>query len=195
MTIENKRMIKVGIKTPYLYENMIEEGNSEDYVKKQIEKFGYDPENLLKESKIKAGKYDVELLTGIKECCPAHFIEDITNPNLDFVIIGSTEGIEMAVKESMGSGVLFARYSTFYGKESRYSGLTPEKTGYSFDIPKNPKTVRQLLSNERTLEAILSGSQTRIENAIAKLNTEFESPILITSYLPVALALKEFNKK
>ena len=54
--------IIVTIATPYLTENIAEE-HGEEYAQKQIKEYGYQPDEVLKTTTLKAGKYNISLDT------------------------------------------------------------------------------------------------------------------------------------
>ena len=193
----NKKVIRVAIFTQYLTESLENFGKAaecfvnrktgenitpEEYVEKQTEEFGYNPNNFSGVKKLITPKGKTVFL----ETTEDHILSD---PRLaDLAVAGSTEGFEHVVTCHLkGSGLIVARYSTFYGGKSRYSGNSAAKGGYSLDIPKKVETVRTFLTDDRTLDALLERDEKRILTALGKLNKKLAEPILITDYLTQVL--------
>ena len=182
---KEQRIYRVAIFTPYLLETMgdlanwgIKDGRCPiETIARQIAKYGYDPDNLNNIKTIKTKNGMVVLETP----------QDHGSEMPILGIIGNTESSEDHVKRISGSGLLFARYSIFYGKPSGYTENKPEDVGYSLDIPKDVSTVKALLEDDRTLEAFLLREEKGIRKAIKSLNNKLNHPILITSYLAEAL--------
>ncbi|MCX6709249.1 MAG: hypothetical protein NTW67_06415 [Candidatus Woesearchaeota archaeon] len=108
----------------------------------------------------------------------------------DFAIAGQSTLGEMEVYVLKGSGLIVARYSKFYPGNSEYTHSSPERAGYSLDIPKKEYVVKDFLSNDRVLEALLSRNEERIEFAVDVFNRWRSAPVLITPYLKEALRVK-----
>ena len=108
----------------------------------------------------------------------------------DLVILGNMEDAEERAMKLRGSGVIVARYSIFYGGKNKYTGNSPEKAGYSLDIPKKFKTVKALLKNDEFLEALVTREEKQFKKAIQEFNKEQDQPVLITPYLREALKVK-----
>ena len=185
----NLQEFRVEILTPYLSEG-IESFMRGDF--NPIREFmtGYDPFNLSGVSEIKTKKHIIKIhspeYTVREGILGRHFNE--TAPEADFVIASSTENGEKEVERFKGSGLLIARYSIFYGKPSGYSHLNPECGGYAFDLPKAVPAAVTLITDSRTIDAILERDAGKIRNAIAKLNKGKENcPIIVTPYLEEAL--------
>lgn len=172
------------ILTSYLVEDMGGKGYSKKYLKNQIEKFGYDPNNFRGVKSFLTPKFRIMLETN-----ESHILR---RPELsDLAIVGSTEEAEKTVRDFRASGIIAARYSIFYGKPSEYTGNYPEESGYSLDIPKEVAAVRAMLTNENVLESFLSRNEEQIKAALSEFNTGLEKPILITPYLAKALKIRK----
>lgn len=172
-----REIVRVGIWTPYLIEDMSKECDDE-YVAQQIKMFGYDPNKLIKEDKLVTGR-NVVLLEKKDS--------SLKRPHL--VIVGCTRSVEDSVKRTRGTGVLVARYSTFYGEPSDYTGNYPDQCGYALDIPKDPDVVKALLHCDDVLEALVAREEERIRCTLDCFNAARERPVLVTGYLREALAL------
>lgn len=156
----------------------------------QIEKYKYNPNNLQGIDTMKTNGGSRVIIHGLPEWQDRMLerqskLGDLSKTHL--VIAGCTESGEEETMEMMGSGLIIGRYSIFYNGPSRYSGRSPQESGYSLDIPKDIKTVKTFLTNDSVLEAIASREQTRIKMALASLNSKLKQPILTTSYLAEAL--------
>ncbi len=104
----------------------------------------------------------------------------------NLVISGSSCCEEVQVDNLKDTGLIFARYSSDYGKISK-SRNTPGEIGYSLDIPKDMLIVRALLDDEDVKDALINRNLKAIEKAIYSLNNRIKLPILITDYLQKAL--------
>ncbi len=104
-----KQKVNVGIYTSYLRPHYSQSGNRDDS--------SYNPSET-------AG-HIISLEYGL-------------NPKADLVIAGCTDDVEYNVRSRMLSGLIVARYSKFHGDASEYTGVMPERSGYSLDIPKHP---------------------------------------------------------
>ena len=182
----DSKVFSVAILTPYLTENLV--GASD--IEKQIEKYGYNPRNLSGVKTFGTEKGNRVLIRS-PEYMDGSCRRDSVNPkrfrDLTLVIAGSTEPGEQEVRNMKCSGLIVARYSIFYGKNSNYTGNSPQAGGYSLDIPKNVKSVMSLLSSDETLEALAERDEFRIRGALGELNLRLEQPILATTYLSKAL--------
>ncbi len=108
----------------------------------------------------------------------------ISLPNTTGLIIsGNTYEGEQEASTLSNEGLLVARYSQFYGDSSSYIRNSPEQSGYSFDFPKRHSVVAKFLGDRATLDAILEKNPAKVKEAIGKLNTRLDEPILITSQL------------
>ena len=188
--IKDQNIVRVAVISNYLTENFAE---SERYkerpeaLQRQIEKYGYDPKNLNGVSAILTPKKRLVMLYAPNQD-PTNF--DIVRAS-DLAIYGSTEWAEDEVASLKNSGVVVARYSIFYGKESGYSGRKPEEGGYSLDLPKAVGCAASLITNDNCLEALASRDEARIRDAIGKLNVGHEgAPVLITPFLSEALKIQ-----
>jgi len=188
----NRKTYLVSISTPYLTETIktLEEAyesigkDPRQGVITQI-KHGFHPNNLHGKDHLMTRKGNIVLLSthnNSKIACPVVADMDIS---------GCTEDVEIGVKELMGSGLIVARYSIFYGKNSGYTGNSPENSGYSLDIPKNPQTVKALLKNDSFLEALVSRDGSKILRSLGRLNRKLERPILVTPYLEEVLEARK----
>jgi hypothetical protein len=179
----DKRVIKVAVLTPYLTADFAGYKDSEEKLKVHIEKFGYDPNNFKGIDKLVTPKHVVLLEKNEKHTVP--------HPALcDFAVAGSTESMEDAVMSMRGSGIIAARYSTFYNGSSRYTGNSPEESGYSLDIPKKMEVVRAFLTNDGVLESILSREINKIKSALKEFNVGLAQPVLVTPFLAEALKVR-----
>jgi hypothetical protein len=179
----NKEIFPVAILTPYLTEEL-DQKTREFLVDGEI---GYQSNNFSKNKELETEKWAISLLK------PEYVggLLRTKNSNLPLlsrlVIAGSTVPGEEEVIDLKGSGLIVARYSMFFNGPSRYTGRMPEESGYSLDIPKSVSTVREMLSNDEVLDALVAREETQIRKAIGKLNKILEEPILVTSYLREAL--------
>lgn len=185
MVSKSRRSYKVSVITPYLIEEM--KGRYEEsYIQSQIKLYGYDPNNLhgIELMKTKLGK--------IVELYPVSHYNSVVPEKLldsDLIIYGSVEIAEAQVNCLKRSGLtkdlglIIGRYSTFYGGPNRYSGNSPEESGYSLDIPKNVSTVKEILTNDDLLSSLKKKDYDSIERSINELNKSLQLPILITPYL------------
>jgi len=172
--------VKVAILTPYLIRSFSDIKDPEE-MKAQIEKFGFDPDNLAGTSSLFTPKGKVVRL----ETCENH---TLASPMLADLVISGCAGIqEIIVRAAMSTGAVIARYSIFYGKPSEYTGLLPEEAGFALDIPKNVKTVKSMLTNDELLDALVSREHSKIQEAIKALNRNLSEPILITHHLESVL--------
>lgn len=180
---DGKKIFNVAVLTNYLVADMGAEGRSAEYIKTQIEKYGYDPNNFKGVRFLDNSQFRVMLETPRDH--------RLLSPVLaDLAIAGSTEEGEEQIKNCMGSGLIVARYSIFYGNPSGYTENTPEASGYSLDIPKRVSTVKTMLTDDRVLEAFLSRDEIEIRTALALMNEHLEQPILVTPFLSKALEVK-----
>ena len=170
--------------TSYLVDDMSSKGSSKEYIKNQIEKFGYDPNNFKGVRSFFTPKFRIMLETNENHI--------LRRPELaDLAIAGSTEEAEETVRGFRTSGIIAARYSIFYGGPSEYTGNYPEESGYSLDIPKEVATVKAMLTNEKVLESFISRNEEQIKAALCEFNIGLEKPILITPYLAKALKIRK----
>lgn len=171
----NTKIFRAAILTPYLLETMedIIEIVGTESAKREVELYGFNPENFSNQKALttQAGK-TVRI---------ERHIELQDHP--DITVIGCTSSVEKDVQDLKGSGLLIARYSIFYGEPSGYTGNTPEESGYALDIPKDVTTVKALLTDDASLEAIASKNYPRIIDALSTLNKRLHEPILTTPYL------------
>lgn len=179
-----KSVIKAAIMTPYLTADFKERyQDSDEKLRVHMEKFGYDPNNFRGVDKLVTPKHIVLLETNDKHTVP--------HPAMcDFAVAGSTESMEDAVMSMMGSGIIAARYSTFYKGCSRYTGNSPEESGYSLDIPKKVEIVKAFLTSDAVLESILARELNKIKSALKEFNAGLAQPVLITPFLEEALKVK-----
>ena len=105
----------------------------------------------------------------------------------DLIFLGSTESSEKLVDRIKHRGTPIVRYSKFYNGRSGYSNRTAEDGGYSFDMPKDLKYVKALLTKDSFLEAILERDSKKVRASLESLNRTLDKPILATSFLEVAL--------
>ena len=178
---EGQTKVIVGVFTPYLCADIAKEGYDDEYVKVQKEKFSYEDDNLNDERLIVTPRFKVKLDT--------HEEHESRGPgDVLLAIHGSTREAEERIRGLRGTGLIVARYSIFYGGPSKYTGNYPEESGYSLDIPKKVSAAKALVTDDGVFEAILSREEKAIVQAIYNLNKKLEQPILVTPYLPKALA-------
>jgi hypothetical protein len=177
-----KKVFKAGIMTPYLLESLdqLRSGETEEYVQAQIKKFGYDPNNLNGMKVIETPGHIVSIES------PEHHTTQ-SPKDCDMIVIGCAGNCEDMVRSARNSGILFARYSVFYGGVSKYSNEMPEATGFSLDIPKRVDAVKAMLTHDELLEAIVTREEAKIVAALDSLNKKLTEPILATPYLKTAL--------
>ena len=186
-TNQEERQYKVFIGTSYLTDSVADFESPEDLFKQSL-LYGYDINNLHGIKFLNTPKKNiVRLIT--RENNPDIRINEVIDN--DLAIVGSTEGPEEKVRSIMGSGLVVARYSIFYGGPSGYTSNSPESSGYSLDLPKVVGCAVQLMTNDNFLEALVSREEARIRNAIEELNKGKESaPIRVTPYLSEALKVR-----
>jgi hypothetical protein len=177
-----KKLFRAGIMTPYLLESLddLRSGETEDYVQAQIKKYGFDPINLNGVRALQTSGHIVSIES------PEHHTT-ASPKECDIIVIGCAGNCEHMVRGAKESGIVFARYSVFYGGASEYSNEMPEQTGFSFDIPKKVDAVKAMLTHDMLLEAIVAREEAKITAALADLNKKLAEPILATPYLKVAL--------
>jgi hypothetical protein len=183
----NARGFNVALLTPYLsstIENIVNAGYDP---KIQIDKYGFDQNNLNGVKVIETEKQNKVFLIAPVNGCYLGNLNPKKIKDLTLAIAGCTEQGEEEVRNMKGSRVVVARYSIFYGGKSDYTGSSPEEAGYSLDIPKNIKSVIALLRSDEILEAIQDRDGFRVKNALSGLNTRLEQQILATPYLEVVL--------
>ena len=174
---DDKKMFNAAIMTPYLYENLSAEGYDQEYIKTQIEHFGYDSKNLNGTKFLETDKFLVRLNTK----------DDHNHDRPDLIVIGSAGHSEDTVESMKRSGIIVARYSIFYGGPSQYTGNAPEEGGFSLDLPKSVAVAKGLLTSDGVLEAILAREEGKIRSALDDLNSKVNPPVLITPFLSDAL--------
>jgi hypothetical protein len=175
--------VYVALITPYLRDNLSDRGESEEYIKMQIEKYGYNPNNFNGQRFLKTENKLVFF-----ETPDNHIISDPRNADLLFIgCAGDSVGL---VNSAKPFGTVVARYSIFYGGKNDYTGELPENEGYSIDMPKDVDTVRCMLSNDNVLEALIARNENQLRTALDKLNSSLDRPILATPYLSHALSVK-----
>lgn len=176
-TETSKQNIRVGILTSYLARSLDELEPIEQF--EQMVLFRAESDNLKDVNYLETSKFRVKL-----EKQP----EGITPPPL--IIIGSTRNAELdvlGIKDNFPQ-VIVARYSVFYGGPSGYTGVPPEQTGYSLDLPKSVAVARKLLTHDGFLEALVKRNLAEIRNALTDINKNLEQPILTTPRLETALS-------
>lgn len=188
------REIKVAILTPYLTENLkslVEESPSKEWLSFQIEKAKYNPNNFSEVDKIKTGRNIVSLLKipGVERLNDDILSKIMQQAKQGFTIAGSTEDFEDFFMNKKGTGAIVARYSIFFGGNSKYTGRSPAESGYSLDIPKNPEIVKTLLREDNFLDSIRARDESGIISALDNLNKRISTPVLTTPYLSEALQL------
>lgn len=102
------------------------------------------------------------------------------------LVIGQTVLFEeiahtVATSKSGLFSPLMLRFSSFYGKPSVHSGYSADEVGYDLDLPKNMGRLKQVLSFQPFLEAVLVKDENTLKAAIDSLNKadEFaQKPVL-----------------
>lgn len=177
----NRRIIEVALLTPYL--TLGPSDFPSGSLKVEIERYGYNSQNFK----------DVERIITPEFCVlinkSQRFYHDLPIKG-DLVIAGSAEDSEEVINRIHGSGLIVARYSIFYGGNSRYTNQSPAQGGYALDIPKNHGTVEQFLNNDKMLDALITRDEKKIRSALDGLNATLAQPILATSYLSEALEIR-----
>lgn len=186
------RDIQVGILTGYLYESlekMIAEAPSFEYALSQIFEFGHPPENLSGIKHFTTPKFRVHLRNPEENgnSYGQGFYPCLGDPRSAFIISGSAEQVEERIIGAKNSGILIARYSIFYGKNSNYTGRTAGESGYAFDMPKDVATARKLLTTDSVLEAIAARDEKAICESLDVMNRDLKYPVLVTPFLHEAL--------
>ena len=178
----------------YLTEDMAESYGA-NYIQEQKDLFGYEDYNFNGQNQILTPKHRVVLLS--KDDSRYSGPQDVRfakyrgPQDVDFAIHGSTRLAEEMVRDYMGSGLIFARYSIFYGGPSVYSENSPEESGYALDLPKSIDVVNTLLNNDRFLKSVLTRKEDQIKSALDEVNKGIEKPILVTSYLSEVLSYEK----
>ncbi len=182
-TEKTPKIVRVAVLTPYLTRDMSERYD-EECLQKQIEKFGYDPNNFKDVSELNTKKFRVLLETNDRHTLSAPTLADLA-------IEGMTEGDERDITSFKGSGLIVVRYSTFYGGTSRYTGNSPEEAGYALDSPKKVGVIKALITNDRFLDALVKRELKKIQSALTAFNKTQPEPVLITPYLAEALKVQK----
>ena len=187
-TTSERQVFIAAILTPYLAKELPSHLSRQEK-EKQISKYGYDPNNFKDIEKFNTQKHTVLIEKETQHKLPSPV-------NSDIIIAGQTEEQERKVRNlasynNENTGLLIARYSTFYKHKSSYTGRSLEECGYSFDIPKDVHTVKLFLTDDDILESILLRNKDRIEKSIEKLNKGLSLPILITSNLEKELLVEK----
>lgn len=179
-----KRAVEVALLTPYLTDSLGDMLAGSESFKDALFQFavaGYDPNNL----------HGVDRLTTVRNTVllrkPCDAFDNILP---DLAIAGCTEEAESAVQRLIPSGVLFARYSMFYGGPSEYTRKQPEESGYSFDIPKQPKVVLAFLNCDDFLDGIAERNEEQIRAGVSGLNEKLSQPVIVTPHLARALQIR-----
>jgi len=186
-----KREVRVAVLTPYLAGDILKMGFSEEFVKDQTERFGYDPDNLQDVKMITTPDRKV-ILDSPPMRGPAvsgvEIAKTIMLPSpADLVIVGGNPHMEALVSSMRGSGIVVARYSIFYHGPSRLTGAEPEDAGYAIDIPKSPKIARALISDDRFLDALVARDAPAVRSALESLTERINERIKATPYLEAVL--------
>ena len=179
---QTKPELRIALCTPYLYKSAESFESNQQELEKQMQKYGYNPNNFHNTKFFETNKYLLHLENGTD-----HQTERAEDCHL--MIAGCTEDTEQNVFRIKPSGILVGRYSIFYSKPSGYTNIKPENAGYAFDIPKDIDTVKAFLTNDQVLESILQREEKNIRHAIDTLNKNIQTPILITPYLTEALKI------
>ena len=184
--IKMKPEIKVAIITPYLTEVFEQREMSKEEFEFQTTIAGYKSGMLLTEKAIETDFFLVKpwMPKGYSNNASTrkHFLATIQDKP-DLVIAGSSPDGELEVGTVMGSGLLVARYSMFFGGPSLYTGLMPQDMGYALDIKKDPEVVQRMLKDDCVLEAILKQSVKGMSEAVEKFNKGTTPDLLVTAYL------------
>ncbi len=171
-------VMDVSILTPYLTEDMSAFYDPAEVAAQKMF-YGYEEDNLQGTERMEADDLEVRINTP--------YGHERRARRDDLLVVGNNPESEDLVREFKGTGLLVARYSTFYGAPSGYTGRTPEEIGYSFDVPKRVATAAAFLTDEPTLEGILHRDENEIRDAVGELNEDLHRPVLVTDYLAEAL--------
>jgi len=196
---KEQKIYRVAVLTPYLIESIQDISKwardrgkcPVEVIEKQSKLYGYDPKNLNGKNSLETQKKNRVLLETPKldgfTTTYGEMVSPLKKENILMAIAGCTEDFEDLVKRHKGSGLLFARYSIFYGNKSNYTGNSAETAGYSFDIPKDVETVKALLRSDAFLESLVAREECRIARSLDALNKKLKDPVLATPYLKEAL--------
>jgi hypothetical protein len=192
MQIQTPSVYRVSLMTPYLTEQLSSIVDPIE-VMQQLSRYGFDPSNLSGVSSLSTDGGNVVALNkpGADGFFTPRLRGELLRGNLigsDLVIAGSARGAEREVGLLRDSGLVFGRYSIFYGSPSGYTGRTPTEGGYSLDIPKTIGAVRALISSDDVLESLRSRDSEQIRQSIEQLNERNSPPILVTPFLEEALS-------
>lgn len=188
-----KQNVLVLVLTPHLTECL-----DEELEKTQI-KYGYERNNFHSISKLETKSYTVHLIKppdtqelARKTLNNNEMTKDIAK-TIDLVIAGATRPGQEEVKvlKDDKTGLIIARYSTFYPNKNGYTNMTLEEAGYALDIPKKVCVVKTLLRNDKFLKAITKRDEAKIIDAITGFNkgSGYE-PVLISGFLTEALKIQ-----
>ena len=170
-----KRKVIVSIASPYLSRDVVADRGLE-----HAKKYGGLNTDMIGVEKLETDKHEVLIETPDKPITRGPTESDL-------MIIGSTVPAENDVLSWKGTGLVVARFSTFYGGRSDYTGRHPAMGGYSLDFPKDAKVVKELLTTDSFLEGLVSRETGKIRKAVDEFSTDREKPVLVTPYLSVAL--------
>ncbi|MBN2458897.1 hypothetical protein JXB28_01305 [Candidatus Woesearchaeota archaeon] len=179
---DGKKEVRVAILTPYLtvaWDEVVKEFG-EKRALEQKEKYGFVEDHLGTMDQIVNDKYRVILDKRDED-------GDWSGKLPHLAISGCTERGEDEVRGFRGSGIIFGRYSIFYGGCSDYTGFAPADSGYALDIPKRVDVVKRMLTDDDLLEALVLREERKIKAALDDISKGFDRPILVTPYLKKAL--------
>ena len=171
--------LKVSMITPYLTENFMDSLGMDNSIREAYVN-QYDIDNFNGQSSLQTENRTVHIISPIYR-----------GPGRDFhipkdehlIITGGTPHGEMEVDFLRNTGIPIARFSNLYGRKSPYSGRNASEIGYSFDIPKKVRAVKDLLTFDPFLEALLERDADQIRKALEIVNEKLSLPILATPYL------------
>ena len=106
---DEENIVRIALLTPYLTESLGNMPKSER--KAQIKEFGFNPNNFNGISSLRTDKRLVLFETGKKHTL-------ISPAQADMAIAGCTNESERNIAELMGTGLITARFSIFYGNPS-----------------------------------------------------------------------------
>jgi len=183
---DGKREVRVAILTPYLTVawDEVKKEMGERKALEQKEKYDFVEDHLGPIDAIVTPRHKVLLEKRI--AFKDRFYE-FSGKLPHLTISGCTEPGEEEVRRFRGSGIIFARYSIFYGGASDYTGHRPEDSGYALDIPKSVDAVKKMLTHDDLLEGLVLREEDNIKAALESISKGLERPILATPYLKAAL--------
>ncbi len=189
---------RVMLHTEYLTKpaQEFERNRSRHVLEQEKNKWGYDPNNLAGIDSLETdlgrkvildnGKDPNDWISGLTILLNAECVHYGTRgvyrsdfrPPMDLVISGETyEDVKILREKARDTRFIIARYSGYYGTGNL------ENLGFSLDIPKKVEIVKNLITYEPFINAIVSRKSEAVKKALASFNRNLEKPILTTPYL------------